>query len=293
MRPNRILLLALVLASMLPGSGCIHEEQSTCLVLSVGGSKGLAHAGAIDALNELGVEISCVYGNSMGAVVGSLYSWDPTVSPKSSVKRIFSQYRSATESEMSDQAVGGFLVGAALALLSGGTLGWETMLGTTAIGVFSVEEFDNRRFMRVLDSHFRGAVMDTLSVPFATSYQSKTVDSLRFVVAHTGNLAQAVARSANNPFIFSGTSMQHLDPGADRIAMTPIEDACAHFRPARVIAINVTGEKAHYTPIPGCEVTEIMVDTPRSIRVEASTLAATIDELYECGYRAVMEHYGK
>lgn len=39
----------------------------TCLVLSVGGTKGVAHIGAIDALKAKGIDIDCIYGNSMGS----------------------------------------------------------------------------------------------------------------------------------------------------------------------------------------------------------------------------------
>ncbi|HEX6135682.1 MAG TPA: patatin-like phospholipase family protein [Longimicrobiales bacterium] len=43
------------------------------LVLSGGGARGLAHAGAIVALEELGYRPSLVVGTSMGAIIGALY----------------------------------------------------------------------------------------------------------------------------------------------------------------------------------------------------------------------------
>lgn len=45
------------------------------LVLSGGGARGAAHIGAIQALEELGLEFSCVSGTSAGAIVGSLYAY--------------------------------------------------------------------------------------------------------------------------------------------------------------------------------------------------------------------------
>lgn len=65
-------------------SACTHAQfqetpipEKTCLVLSVGDSKGLAHIGVIEALKEEGITIDCVYGNSMGSIIGSLYATAP------------------------------------------------------------------------------------------------------------------------------------------------------------------------------------------------------------------------
>ena len=45
------------------------EHQSVGLVLSGGGAKGIAHIGAIKALEDNGIPIDYVSGTSMGAVV--------------------------------------------------------------------------------------------------------------------------------------------------------------------------------------------------------------------------------
>lgn len=44
------------------------------IVLSGGGSRGLAHIGVLEALRENGIEPGCVSGTSAGALVGALYS---------------------------------------------------------------------------------------------------------------------------------------------------------------------------------------------------------------------------
>ncbi len=49
-------------------------SQSTGLVLSGGGAKGIAHIGVIKALEEEGIEIDYVAGTSMGAIIGALYA---------------------------------------------------------------------------------------------------------------------------------------------------------------------------------------------------------------------------
>jgi NTE family protein len=54
------------------------SAQSVGLVLSGGGSKGLAHIGVIKALEENGIPIDYVGGTSMGAVIGSCYAMGMT-----------------------------------------------------------------------------------------------------------------------------------------------------------------------------------------------------------------------
>lgn len=48
--------------------------METGIVLSGGGSRGIAHLGVLKALEELGVEISIISGSSSGAILGALYS---------------------------------------------------------------------------------------------------------------------------------------------------------------------------------------------------------------------------
>lgn len=66
----RIFLLGLV---MVAGSVSVCG-QSVGLVLSGGGSKGLAHIGVIKALEDHQIPIDYIGGSSMGAIVGSLYA---------------------------------------------------------------------------------------------------------------------------------------------------------------------------------------------------------------------------
>jgi NTE family protein len=45
------------------------------LALSSGGAKGLAHIGVVQVLEENGIEVDCIAGSSMGAYVGSIWSY--------------------------------------------------------------------------------------------------------------------------------------------------------------------------------------------------------------------------
>ena len=49
-------------------------QTRAALALGGGGARGYAHIGAIEALNERGIEIVSVAGTSMGALVGGLYA---------------------------------------------------------------------------------------------------------------------------------------------------------------------------------------------------------------------------
>ncbi|OUD36316.1 patatin-like phospholipase family protein [Flavobacterium sp. FPG59] len=54
------------------------KTQSIGLVLSGGGSKGLAHAGVIKFLEEQDIKPSQIAGTSAGSIVGALYAWGKT-----------------------------------------------------------------------------------------------------------------------------------------------------------------------------------------------------------------------
>lgn len=64
--------------------------QSRCavgLVLAGGGARGVAHLGVVRALKERGVEIDCVGGTSMGAVIGALVAADLPVDTMTEISR--------------------------------------------------------------------------------------------------------------------------------------------------------------------------------------------------------------
>ncbi len=62
------------------------NSSSIGLALGAGGSKGFAHIGVIEALEEAGVKIDCIAGSSMGALIGALYAKDLDIKQ---VKAIF------------------------------------------------------------------------------------------------------------------------------------------------------------------------------------------------------------
>ncbi|MBL8261106.1 MAG: patatin-like phospholipase family protein [Xanthomonadaceae bacterium] len=66
--------LALSLAHLVAPGAAHAAELDTCLVLSGGGARGMAHIGVIKVLERERIPVDCIVGTSMGAVVGSLYA---------------------------------------------------------------------------------------------------------------------------------------------------------------------------------------------------------------------------
>ena len=76
MMHQRFLLLALAVAVAFaePAVATAQDRPRTCLVLSGGGARGVAHVGVIKVLEELRVPIDCVVGTSMGAIIGGAWA---------------------------------------------------------------------------------------------------------------------------------------------------------------------------------------------------------------------------
>lgn len=85
------LIVFLLLCHPAPSYATAQElHQSVGLVLSGGGAKGIAHIGAIKALEENDIPIDYITGTSMGAIVGALYAIGYT--PEEMMSLIESQY---------------------------------------------------------------------------------------------------------------------------------------------------------------------------------------------------------
>lgn len=66
--------LTLLACAVAVGGPCVGVAQEEALVLSGGGSRGLAHVGVFESLAELGYDPGLVIGTSMGAAAGALYA---------------------------------------------------------------------------------------------------------------------------------------------------------------------------------------------------------------------------
>lgn len=273
------------------------RPEIVCLVLSVGGADGLAHIGAIDALAELSVEIDCVFGNSMGALIGGLYASAPTQDLASRYRDLIERYsRESTDARVRSASTGGLVGGLALLLMSGGTFGWATVGGAivgAVIGGTAEKSIDAERFQSTLDRYLEQMEVQDTDVPFAASYFRKHGSGLVLVVAREGNLARVLSRSASNPYIFENADIEFVDPGVDRIAVVPVQEAAATFRPDRIIAINVTGTPALFSVSRDIRVEEIPIAIDEHVDRTNALMGKNPDFelLYAAGYRAVREFY--
>ena len=70
------------------------NSQKVGLVLSGGGSRGVAHIGVIRALEESGIPIDYIAGTSMGAIIGGLYAagYSPDEMEKLFLSKEFSEW---------------------------------------------------------------------------------------------------------------------------------------------------------------------------------------------------------
>jgi predicted acylesterase/phospholipase RssA len=268
--------------------------KRTCLVLSVGGPAGVAHLGALEALKGEHVRIDCVAGNSIGALIGSMYVVAPEGDTTAYFRTFVAAYAQATKREaQGNVTIGAILGGLVLGIVTGG-VGAAIVLGGALGGVAGAEgtaRVDFDRMVRVLNDLYRGAVIENLGIAYTAFYQRRRNNGLVLVEVQRGNLAQGALMSGANPFIFEGFDVRRrgfVDPGADRLAMTPVEDTCRLFPDARLIAINVTGQPAKYDSKTTCPVLEVRVDLSR-VRLDAVfQLGMAFDAVRGAGFDATV-----
>jgi hypothetical protein len=143
--------------------------------------------------------------------------------------------------------------------------------GGFALGAEQTARLDRDRLVRVMNGILGGARIETLPVPYATTFQQRSDNGLSLVVARDGLVADAVGKSIANPFIFSNLDIAkqgQVDPGADRASMTPVDEACRLFPDSNLLAINVSGEPAFYRAEMRCPLREVVVD-PGPLDAEA------------------------
>jgi predicted acylesterase/phospholipase RssA len=288
--------------ALLSGS-CAHQPlfdpavRRTCLVLSVGAASGVAHIGAIQAVQQAGIPIQCVVGNSMGALIGSLYASAPSEDPNERFRQLVRSYAEETERDTIKKGVRfGVVAGVITALITGGVaLPVLAGIGGLKVGVRSTPTKDHERMVRALTDVFHETRIEQLPIPFVAFFQQATETGVVIRSETTGNLAQAVGASAANPLIFPElkvTPGRHLDPGADRVSATPVQDACRLFPDANLLAINVTGQPIFKDAGTRCPVMEVRV-VPEPVTIEdVFALGEVYDRVVESGRAATLAALG-
>ncbi|HXT99553.1 MAG TPA: patatin-like phospholipase family protein [Polyangia bacterium] len=301
MAPRRCaILLAVVFVGCAYAAGCAHspprfdlKARRTCLVLSVGGPAGVAHIGAIAALEAANIRVDCVVGNSMGALVGSLYATAPSDDLDARFKAFVGAYEDATRQETVRNGIGLGLVAGGLAAAGVGskTAAALAFAGGAALGVLATEKLEHERLVRVLDEFLHGRRIDGgLPVTFVTFYQEATNTGVVARRADRGRIATAVGASVANPLIFSTLAMgpgRPIDPGSDRVSATPVQDACAAFPDANLLAINVSGQPIFTDASMKCPVFEVRIDPPPVAPADILSLGESYRRVVESGRTAM------
>jgi NTE family protein len=214
----------------------LRADFDTCLVLSGGGARGMAHLGVIKVLERERIPIDCIVGTSMGAVVGSLYAsgmradeietqmraldWGSMFVDR--IDRRVYTLRRKTE-DRSFLAKGGFGV-------RDGKLGVPPSL------------FEGQRLALAL----RAALMpsagmerfDALPIPYrAIGTDLETGDA---VVMDAGDLVNAVRASMAVPGVFSPVSYGERSLIDGGIAMNLPVEAAQQWGAKRIIAVDIS-----------------------------------------------------
>ncbi|MDZ4694636.1 MAG: patatin-like phospholipase family protein [Deltaproteobacteria bacterium] len=289
----RAVLVAILTSSCFVGCARNWTElpnKRTCVVLSAGGPSGLVHLGVLRAVKDEGISVNCVTGTSMGALVGSLYATAPDAPLPERYTALMRQYEARTRETGKRNAIVGAIVGGALAAVA--TAGEPySILGAigagAALGAKATDWIELERFHATLDSYYGSVTIERLPVAFATFFQQKNDTKMALVVASRGNLADAVGKSIANPYIFPAfdpVKAGYVDPGADRVAATPIEDTCQLFPEARLLAVNVTGQASLSSKNMRCPVLEVVIHAPELPTEAMAGTGAAFEAAVMLGY---------
>jgi len=258
-----------VLLAVLAG-GCAHDpprfdpaRRPTILVLSVGGPDGVAHLGAVQAVRDARLPVAAVVGNSMGALVGALYASAPQADTAARWQLLLDRYeRATTRAKLVSGVALGVAFGAVAAAASDGellpTVG--AAAGGLLLGAAATSDLDQRRLVRAMNGVFAGARVESTPIRFVTFHHRVRGSGVELAAVTSGDLAEAVGASLANPLLFADVDVRAgapLDPGADRAAAVPVEDACRLFPGSNILAINVTGRPAFYSAAMTCPLREV------------------------------------
>lgn len=289
---------ALVLATTL-ALACAHSPprfdpaaRRTCVVLSAGGTRGVAHLGALAAVREARLPVSCVVGSSVGALIGGLYASAPEQDTTARFRRVTRSYLAVTEEAVETRGLkAGILLATVAATVAGGLLVPATAaLGGFVLGAVTTSRADLSRLEDVLRLELGGVTIERLPLAFAALHQERDGQGLSLVVDRAGDLAAAISASIANPFVFDDVDVARaakLDPGGDRLAAIPVQDACRLFPDANLLIVNLQRSPAFHDSQMRCPLREVMVDVGEVPPEALFTDQAAFDAAWKIGHDTV------
>lgn len=234
-RNNKLLLY--MLALLLVFSGTAYGQGGIVLVLSGGGTRGLAHIGVLEAIQEENIPIAGIVGASMGAIIGGLaasgYSCQEIreVIATLDLTNLLSEKTNPIFVPLSQESAN-----------PRSKIPWVVMnkagdvigpLGGMS-GVKLLEKFAQ------LASRTQIVRFDELSIPFAAV--ATDLETGEKVVLRTGSLASAMRASMAIPVLFDPWPVGgRLLVDGGLVSNLPVDTAKEIFPGYPVIAIDVTG----------------------------------------------------
>ncbi len=145
----------------------VKKKQKIGLALGSGSARGWAHIGVIEALTGAGVEIDCVAGTSIGAVVGAVFASGNL----DSLKEVVLQFD------------------------------WKQILGFLDVVFPKSGLIDGKKVTDFLRHHMREKAIEDLATPFC-AVSTNLADGQEVVISK-GDLIEAVRASISLPGIFT------------------------------------------------------------------------------------------
>lgn len=183
-----------------PSSARPAHPPRVALVLGGGGSRGIAHIGVLNVLEQASVPIDLIVGTSMGAIVGAMYSAGHD-----------------TQTMAED-----------IARLSG--------LNLLNINLFS-QRARQQRIRDELNRGLRGMTFADLKIPLAVT--AVDMKSGREIVLSEGNLVRALLASSAVPGVFPPVHIDDMELADGGVIDSVATHVAFSFNPQIVIAVDV------------------------------------------------------
>ncbi len=237
------LFAALALPALLPAAGfatngsaaTTSERPRTCLVLSGGGARGIAHVGVLQALQELRIPVDCIVGTSMGAIVGGAYAAGRTPDELAEIVRatqwdrvLSDEGTRASRSVRNKSLERRRLIGAEIGVGKGGAVFPLGALVGTQLDLF---------LQSVVGAPIAYESFNELAIPFRAI--ATNIENGRMVVLDKGNLAPALRASMAVPGAFVPSEVDGALLADGGLVRNLGVDVARELGAQRVIAVNL------------------------------------------------------
>ncbi len=197
----------LLFAFLSPLSAETLNRPKVAVVLAGGGAKGLAHIGALKVLEEAGVPIDIVVGNSMGSIVGGLYALGYTPAEMDSVVRCTDWIQLLLDTpDFGNNLLTARKLSETYQLRV--ALNPERNFSPTGRGGIIQGRNITNLLKRLTSTAADSVDFNTLPMPFACN--ATEVLSGKVYEFHSGNLVQAMRSSMAIPGVFTPVQMDSL-----------------------------------------------------------------------------------